>query len=202
MRSFFPPLVATLLLCTGTSFAQVSVIGSNNARLCFMEAVSDRADTEACDKALEGEMLVGRDLAATYVNRAVVLTNATSGGRVHTALARWLVGEIGGTPWQDPLPLEPQPLLGRYVGDFWHSFGTTRVRATEDGDLEFDTRRHSTEDGSWQPPPEAPVRARLVALDCAIVTSPGATFGALIDFDPDSATPAWLRIGGRIAVRQ
>jgi len=78
MRSFFPPLVATLLLCTGTSFAQVSVIGSNNARLCFMEAVSDRADTEACDKALEGEMLVGRDLAATYVNRAVVLTNAGS----------------------------------------------------------------------------------------------------------------------------
>lgn len=83
MRSFFPPLVASLLLCSGTAFAQISVTGNNNARQCFMEAASDGADSTACDKSLETEMLVGRDRAATYVNRAVVQTNA---GNLRAAL--------------------------------------------------------------------------------------------------------------------
>jgi len=83
MRSFFPPLVAILLLCSGTALAQISVTGNNNARQCFMEAASDGADATACDKSLETEMLVGRDRAATYVNRAVVQTNA---GNLRAAL--------------------------------------------------------------------------------------------------------------------
>ena len=76
MRSFFPLLATTLLLCTSTAFAQISVTGNNHARNCFMEAASDGANADSCDKSLEGEMLVGRDRAATYVNRAVVETNA------------------------------------------------------------------------------------------------------------------------------
>jgi CubicO group peptidase (beta-lactamase class C family) len=133
---------------------------------------------------------------------AAVLTNGTSGASLHSELTRWLVGEIGGTPWSDPAPLEPQPELDRYAGVYWHSFGTTRVSPTGDGDLELDTRRHSTEDGSWQPPPEPPARAKMVSRDCAIVTSTGPAMGALVDFEPSPARPAWLRIGGRIAIRR
>jgi tetratricopeptide (TPR) repeat protein len=83
MRSFFPPLAAALLLCTGTAFAQISVIGSFDSRACFIEAISDGADASPCDKALEGKLLLGRDLAATYVNRAVIRTNA---GKLEGAL--------------------------------------------------------------------------------------------------------------------
>lgn len=76
MRSFFPPLAIAVLLCASTAFAQISVFGSSYARGCFLEASSDGANTDSCDKSLRGEMLIGRDLAATYVNRAVVRTNA------------------------------------------------------------------------------------------------------------------------------
>jgi len=77
MRSFFPPLTATLLLlCASPAFAQISVIGNSNARECYYEALRDGADSRACDKSLASELLVGRNLAATYVNRAVVRTNA------------------------------------------------------------------------------------------------------------------------------
>jgi tetratricopeptide (TPR) repeat protein len=84
MRSFFPLFAATLLLCTGTALAQISVIGSYDARACFMEAIGDGSDASPCDKALQGKMLLGRDLAATFVNRAVVRTNA---GKLEGALA-------------------------------------------------------------------------------------------------------------------
>ena len=76
MRSFFPLLATTLLLCASTASAQISIIGNSNARECYNEAKADRANTEPCDDALAGDMLVGRNLAATYVNRAVVRTNA------------------------------------------------------------------------------------------------------------------------------
>ncbi len=135
---------------------------------------------------------------------AVVLTNSTSGTLLHTELTRWLVGEAGGRPWRDPEPLVPQPDLARYAGDYWGAFGTTRVRTASapDGlELELATERHPTDDGSWQPPPEPPLRARLYARDLAVAIAPEPSRGALVDFDPDGAAPAWLRIGGRICVR-
>ena len=76
MRSFFPPVVATLLLCAGPAFAQISVFGNAYAHACYVEAKADGASVEPCDRSLQGEMLGGRDRAATYVNRAVVRTNA------------------------------------------------------------------------------------------------------------------------------
>ncbi len=88
MRSFFPPLAAALLLCASTAFAQVSVIGNSYARECYTEARSDGANAAPCDRSLEGEMLIGRDLAATYVNRAVVRTNARHMAAALTDLKR------------------------------------------------------------------------------------------------------------------
>jgi tetratricopeptide (TPR) repeat protein len=76
MRSFFPLLATALLLCASTASAQISIIGSSNARECYIEAKRDGAYTGSCDDALANDMLVGRNLAATYVNRAVVRTNA------------------------------------------------------------------------------------------------------------------------------
>jgi tetratricopeptide (TPR) repeat protein len=78
MRSFFPLLATALLLCASTASAQISIIGNSHARECYNEAKGDGADTGPCDEALAGDMLVGRNLAATYVNRAVVRTNAGS----------------------------------------------------------------------------------------------------------------------------
>ncbi len=78
MRSFFPLLATTLLLYVSTASAQISIIGNSKARECYNEAKADRANTEPCDDALAGHTLVGRNLAATYVNRAVVRTNAGS----------------------------------------------------------------------------------------------------------------------------
>jgi len=83
MRSFFPLLATTLLLCASTASAQISIIGNSNARECYNEAKADGTDTEPCDDSLAGDMLVGRNLAATYVNRAVVRTNA---GKLAAAL--------------------------------------------------------------------------------------------------------------------
>ena len=76
MRSFFPLLATTLLLYASTASGQISIIGNSNARECYNEARADGANTNPCDKSLAGDMLVGRNLAATYVNRAVVRTNA------------------------------------------------------------------------------------------------------------------------------
>ena len=88
MRSFFPPLAAVLLLCAGPASAQISVFGNSYARECYIEARSDGANADPCDKSLGGEMLVGRDLAATYVNRAVVRTNARHMAAALTDLKR------------------------------------------------------------------------------------------------------------------
>jgi tetratricopeptide (TPR) repeat protein len=83
MRSFFPLLITTLLLCASTASSQIGIIGNSNARECYNEAKADGANTEPCDDSLSRDMLVGRNLAATFVNRAVVRTNA---GRLAAAL--------------------------------------------------------------------------------------------------------------------
>ena len=65
------------------STAQIGVVGNANARRCYNEAKSDGTNADSCDKSLANEMLLTRDLAATYVNRAVVRTNA---GKLEAAL--------------------------------------------------------------------------------------------------------------------
>ncbi len=130
----------------------------------------------------------------------VVLTNSTGGGLLHTELTRWLVGEVGGRAWSDPTPLATQPALAPYTGAYSGAFGTTRVREV-DGELELATERHSTDDGSWQPPVEPPIRVRLCSPTLAIAIAPEPSRGALVDFESGSEPPAWLRVGGRISVR-
>lgn len=88
MRSFFPLLATALLLCVSTASAQISIIGNSNARECYNEAKGDGADARPCNDALARDMLVGRNLAATYVNRAVVWTNAGSFERALEDLER------------------------------------------------------------------------------------------------------------------
>jgi len=83
MRSFFPLVAAAILLFAGPAFAQISVFGMPYARACFMEATDDGQDVDPCDRSIQEEMLGQRDRAATYVNRAVVKTNA---GRLAAAL--------------------------------------------------------------------------------------------------------------------
>jgi tetratricopeptide (TPR) repeat protein len=88
MRSFFPLLTTTLLLCASTASAQISIIGNSKARECYDAAKANRANTRPCDDALAGHMLIGRNLAATYVNRAVVRTNAGNFDRALQDLER------------------------------------------------------------------------------------------------------------------
>jgi tetratricopeptide (TPR) repeat protein len=77
MRRIVPVLLLSgaLVFCAGGALAAVSVIGSNFAHACYIAARDNSVITEPCDKALEFEPLTGRDLAATYVNRAIVQTN-------------------------------------------------------------------------------------------------------------------------------
>jgi tetratricopeptide (TPR) repeat protein len=78
MRRIVPVLVLALVsgfqFYAGSAAAAVSVIGSNFAYACYVAARDGSTSTEACDQSLEIEPLVSRDLAATYVNRAIILT--------------------------------------------------------------------------------------------------------------------------------
>jgi len=84
MRSFFPLFAVTLLVFASPALAQISVIGGFDARACYVEALNDGSDASSCDEAIASKQVLGRDLAATYVNRAVIRTNA---GRFEAALA-------------------------------------------------------------------------------------------------------------------
>ena len=129
----------------------------------------------------------------------VVLTNSTSGGRLHNELSRWLLGEIGGAPVDSPVALASQPALSRYLGSYSGAFGVRTVR-TVDGALEIATEAHPTEDGSWQPPATPAFRCAFYAPQCAVVTGPEDLRGGLVDFDP-AGDASWLRYGGRIHTR-
>lgn len=132
---------------------------------------------------------------------AAILTNGTGGGPIHGRWTEWLVGAVGGAPWTPLEGLEPQPDLAPFAGNYWGSFGMVRV-SLRDGELEMASERHSTDDGSWQPPPEKPTRARLYGEHHAVMTEPAPLRGVRVDFDPDHNPPRWLRTGGRICVRE
>jgi tetratricopeptide (TPR) repeat protein len=77
MRFMFPilALLASVPFCASSALAAVTVISSNFAHACYVAARDGAVVTEPCDKSFEIELLVGRDRAATYVNRAIILTN-------------------------------------------------------------------------------------------------------------------------------
>ena len=66
--------------------AAETVIGSARAQSCFQSAVSGASNQQAinvCSAAIEGDALRPRDLAATYVNRGIMLSRR---GRHEAAL--------------------------------------------------------------------------------------------------------------------
>lgn len=70
---FFALLVAPVPFVPAS--AQTLVLGESRAGACFRHALSQRGDRRAladCDQALESDMLLGRDRAATHVNRGIV----------------------------------------------------------------------------------------------------------------------------------
>ena len=76
-----PDTVTALLVGTGVALvcgsaqASVQVLGSGDARMCFLAAKAEDASFAAkryCDRAIAEQALSQRDLAATYVNRGIL----------------------------------------------------------------------------------------------------------------------------------
>ncbi len=73
-------LLAAALLAGATLFATsanaaIEVLGDGPARLCFLAANDGRYssdDVAMCTRALASELVIGRDRAATYINRGVI----------------------------------------------------------------------------------------------------------------------------------
>jgi len=133
---------------------------------------------------------------------AAVLTNSTTGTPLCKAVTDRLMGYLGtedvvGSP--DVLASVDQArLAGAYSG----SFGIITVTADVD-QLTLTTERHPTAPGEWQPATEHPRTAKMYSPDHAVVTTPAAYEGTLVDFAPSApGEPAvWLRSGGRIHTR-
>ena len=132
---------------------------------------------------------------------AVFLTNSTAGGRLHRNLSRFVVSQLTGAPTDPPEPLRKQPPLQEFAGVYRGSFGLRTVTAL-DRELELTTRAHSTEDGSWQPPADPPLRLRFYEPDLAVVVEPETHRGMLVDFGRSNGAVGWLRLGARIHTRE
>lgn len=68
-------LFAGAALFSTAADAAVEVLGDGPARLCFLAANDGRYsadDVAICTRALTSELVVGRDRAATYINRGVI----------------------------------------------------------------------------------------------------------------------------------
>ena len=68
-------LAAVLACADGTASAAISVLGGGEAQECFQAAKSgsfDMASINACDVALDAEILDQRDRGGTFVNRGVM----------------------------------------------------------------------------------------------------------------------------------
>ena len=133
---------------------------------------------------------------------AVVLTNSTSGTALCTAIIERVVELASDRPWVSPEPmvstLATSALVDRYTG----AFGVVTVSADND-ELELSIERHPVGPGEWQPPREPRRRAVMYAPWHAVVASPPAFEGTLVDFAPttNGAPSDWIRTGGRIHTR-
>ena len=126
---------------------------------------------------------------------------------LHQTLARKLplivIDSFRGSEKKTPT-VSNSPKGPENMGGYWGSFGTSQVSEVSGAsgpELEIAVERHPTDDGTWQPPPEPPLRARFYAPGFAVATEPEASRGTLLEFDAEADPPAWFRMGGRIQVR-
>jgi tetratricopeptide (TPR) repeat protein len=76
MRPFVSVLFLASVTVAAPAAAQIHVVGRSPAAICFENAVAARSDRRAladCDEALESPILLRRDVAATHVNRGIIL---------------------------------------------------------------------------------------------------------------------------------
>jgi len=69
-------VVAAIMFFCARAEAAVTVLGTAQAVECFEKADAGSSDPKACDDALHDPDLLGRDRAATFVNRGIIYNTA------------------------------------------------------------------------------------------------------------------------------
>lgn len=132
-----------------------------------------------------------------------VVTNAGAGGRITRDVSRWALKEYLGLTVTDPTPMDPQPNdLDAYVGTYRRPFADVVVSRDRDvlvlkrtANQGFPTR------DSPIPPPFPPARFQFSSKD-RLVRIDGPLAGTTAEFiRGDDGSIAWLRVGGRIHLR-
>lgn len=128
-----------------------------------------------------------------------VLTNSSSGSRLHQEVTRAAMREFLGVEDRDPEPTGSQPALGGYAARFSRPFADVVITA-ENGALQVQSiaKRGFPNASAPVPPPGPKVTYAFYATDRAIATT-GPAKGARIDFIRNGeGRVEWVRVGGRI----
>jgi CubicO group peptidase (beta-lactamase class C family) len=128
-----------------------------------------------------------------------VLTNASTGSRLHQDVARLAMKEYLGVEDRDPEPSATQPDTAEYRARFTRPFADVVV-SVENGTLHVQSiaKRGFPNASAPVPPPGPRVAYAFYAKDRAIATA-GPQKGARIDFIRKSdGSIGWVRVGGRI----
>jgi CubicO group peptidase (beta-lactamase class C family) len=129
----------------------------------------------------------------------VVLTNSSSGSRLHQEVTRFAMKEFLGVEDRDPEPLTSQPELADYTARFTRPFADVVV-SVENGTLHLQSiaKRGFPNASAPVPPPGPKVPYAFYSKDRAIATG-GPARGARIDFiRSNDGRIEWVRVGGRI----
>jgi CubicO group peptidase (beta-lactamase class C family) len=133
-----------------------------------------------------------------------ILTNASTGGQLHQAIARLAIASYLGLDDADPAPVAAPPeRLDACVGRYTAALADIEIVRAGDA-LELRTLPKGGFPNTDSPAPPAPPPAPLALYSdtCAIVTA-GPQKGARAEFAiaPD-ARAAWVRLGGRVRLRE
>jgi CubicO group peptidase (beta-lactamase class C family) len=129
----------------------------------------------------------------------VVLTNSSSGSRLHQDVTRAAMKEFLGVIDRDPEPSAAQPAMAEYAARFSRPFADIVV-TVESGTLHVQSiaKRGFPNASAPVPPPGPQVAYAFYAKDRAIATA-GPSKGARIDFIRNGdGRIEWVRVGGRI----
>ena len=150
-----------------------------------------------------GGATVGQQAILTMVPdrqfAVVVLTNSSSGSRLHRDVTRAVIKAFLGIDDRDPQPTAAQPAVAEYTARFSRPFADVVVSA-ENGALHVQSiaKRGFPNARAPVPPPGPQVRYVFYSKDRAIATG-GPSKGARIDFIRNGdGRVEWIRVGGRI----